>query len=238
MGNRRWKCFSSVCRETDLWIAVDAESYSDAAINYTSERIRYYRNILEKYIRNHPEFRDSFVPVEAVKTAHRIIREMSGAARIAGTGPMSAVAGAIAEFICEDLCKEIGASDVIIENGGDIFLKLTEQATISVYAGDSPLSEKISLIIKPEDTPLSVCTSSGTTGHSLSFGMADACTIACHSGALADAYATAFCNEIKNKDMILEITEKALQKPDIISVVIIMNDKVGLGGKLTVDLHS
>ncbi len=238
MGNHRWKSFRSVYRETDLWIAVDTESYSETTVNYTSDRIRYYRNILDKYIRNHPEFRDSLVPVETGKNTHRIIREMSGAARKAGTGPMSAVAGAIAEFICKDLCKESGASEVIIENGGDIFLKLKNQATISVYAGNSPLSGKIRLVIKPEDTPLSVCTSSGTTGHSLSFGNADACTIACRSGALADAYATAFCNEVKNKDMVPEITEKVLQKPDIISVVIIMDDKVGLGGKLTVNLHS
>ena len=234
MGNHRWKSFRSVYRETDLWIAVDTESYSETTVNYTSDRIRYYRNILDKYIRNHPEFRDSLVPVETGKNTHRIIREMSGAARKAGTGPMSAVAGAIAEFICKDLCKESGASEVIIENGGDIFLKLKNQATISVYAGNSPLSGKIRLVIKPEDTPLSVCTSSGTTGHSLSFGNADACTIACRSGALADAYATAFCNEVKDKTLAGPVTEKAIGTAGILAVVIIKDDKVSMGGSIEI----
>ena len=134
---------------------------------------------------------------------HPMVMEMGrGSTGMAGTGPMSAVAGAIAEYICNDLLTEFSLQEVIIENGGDIFMKLTSPATISVYAGTSPLSEKISLVIKPEETPLSVCCSSGTVGHSLSFGIADACMIACRSGALADAYATAFCNEVKSKDMV------------------------------------
>jgi len=115
-------------------------------------------------------------------------------------------------------------------------MKLTSPAIITVYAGNSPLSEKIALQVKPEETPLSVCCSSGTVGHSLSFGIADACTIACSSGALADAYATAFCNEIKNAEMVHEVTENALQKPEILSVVIIAGDKVGLGGRIEIKL--
>ena len=97
-------------------------------------------------------------------------------------------------------------------------------------------SEKINLVIKPEETPLAICTSSGTLGHSLSFGKADACMMACRSGALADAYATAFCNQVKSKDMVLAVTEKALKIPEILSVVIIMDDKVGLGGKLQIKI--
>jgi len=60
--------------------------------------------------------------------------------------------------------------------------------------------------------------------------------IACRSGSLADAYATAFCNEVKSKDMVLAVTEKALKKPEILSVVIIMDDKVGLGGTLQIKI--
>jgi hypothetical protein len=142
----------------------------------------------------------------------------------------------MAEYISRDILEEYKADEVIVENGGDIFMKLTSPATISVYAGDSPLSEKIALQIRPEETPLSVCCSSGTVGHSLSFGVADACTIACRSGALADAYATAFCNEVKKKEMVIEVTEHALQMPEIVSVVIIAGDKVGLGGCIEIKL--
>jgi len=236
MGNDRWKSFRSVYRETDLWVATDDCENEKSVGNFTQERIRFYRQILDEFIVMHPEFRDSLKPVKIPEGVHPVIYEMGKAAEAAGTGPMSSVAGAFAEYICNDLISEFCLKEVIIENGGDIFIKLASPATISVFAGSSPLSEKISLVIKPEETPLAVCTSSGTLGHSLSFGKADACMIACRSGAFADAYATAFCNQVKRKDMVLAVTEKALKKPEILSTVIIMDDKVGLGGTLEIKI--
>jgi hypothetical protein len=167
---------------------------------------------------------------------HPLLRDMYEAAQAAGTGPMSAVAGAIGQYTANDLISRFGLREVIVENGGDIFLKLTAPATVAVFAGTSPLSDKIGLVIRPEETPLAVCCSSGTVGHSLSFGIADACMIACRSGAQADAYATAFCNEVKNRDQVQQVTEMALKKPEIMSVVIIAGDKVGLGGSIEVKM--
>jgi ApbE superfamily uncharacterized protein (UPF0280 family) len=236
MGNVRWQTFTVAFRETDLWVAVDAESFNKNIEPFTLGRILHYRKMLEAHIGKHPEFRDSLVPLDTPAGVHPMVRAMYEAARAAGTGPMSAVAGAMAECICKDLMTEFALQEVIIENGGDIFMNLKASATISVYAGTSPLSDKISLKIKPEETPLSACCSSGTVGHSLSFGVADACMIACRSGALADAYATAFCNEVKSKDMVQEVTEMALQKSDILSVIIIKDDKVGIGGKLEIKI--
>jgi len=234
MGNSRWTSFRCSWRETDLWVAIDREHYNRAAERYTMDRILFYRRVLEEHIALHPEFRDSLSPVVAPGGVHPIIKEMSDAALAAGTGPMSAVAGAMAEYICRDLMAEFGAEEVIIENGGDIFLRLEAPATVAVHAGSSPLSEKIALQPVPEDTPLALCCSSGTVGHSLSFGMADACMIACRNGAMADACATAFCNSVKSADMVHEVTEKALKIPDILSVVIIAGDKVGLGGTIEI----
>jgi len=236
MGNKRWQTFRTVLKETDLWVAVDKVKYHKAVENFTLSRIRYYRKLLEEYILRDQNFKSSMIPVRTLEDVHPLVTEMCMASQNAGTGPMSAVAGTIAEYICRDLIREFGLNEAVIENGGDIFMKLVKPATLSVYAGRSPLSERIKLLIKPEDTPLAVCTSSGITGHSISFGKADACMIACRSGALADAYATAFCNKVKNNDLVLEVTEKALEKPDILSVIIIMDDKVGLGGFLEITL--
>jgi hypothetical protein len=236
MGNTRWRSFRSAYRETDLWVAVDTAHYSGDIEQFTMDRIRSYRGVLKKHIDKYPEFATSLVPVPAPAGVHQMVTDMSEAVQKSGTGPMSAVAGAMAEYISRDILEEYNADEVIVENGGDIFMKLTSPAVISVYAGASPLSEKIALQIRPEETPLSVCCSSGTVGHSLSFGIADACTIACRSGALADAYATAFCNEVKNSDQVQRVTEMALQKPDIMSVVIIAGDKVGIGGSLEVKM--
>ncbi len=236
MGNSRWTSFRSAYRETDLWVAIDREHYRQEAVRFTMDRILCYREILEKHIADHPEFRDSLTPVVAPGGIHPLILGMSEAAMQAGTGPMSAVAGTVAEYVCRDLLAEYEADEVIIENGGDIFMKLTAPVSVAVHAGNSPLSEKIALQIKPDETPLSLCCSSGTVGHSLSFGMADACMIGCRSGAEADAFATAFCNQVKNAGMVHEITEKALCQPQIMSVVIIAGDKLALGGKLEVKI--
>lgn len=234
MGNSRRTSFRSAFRETDLWVAIDREHYRKEAERFTMDRILFYRHILEDHIALYPEFRDSLAPVVAPGGVHPVITAMSNAGLAAGTGPMSAVAGAMAEFICRDLLQEFSADEVIIENGGDIFMKLAAPATVSVYAGASPLSEKIAVQPCPGDTPVSLCCSSGTVGHSLSFGMADACMIACHEGALADAYATAFCNSVKSAEMVHEVTEQALKIPEILSVVIIAGEKVGLGGSLEI----
>jgi len=220
--------------ETDLWIAVTADMYTPAVEDYSMERILFYRSILDNHINKSPEFHTSLSPLLIPSGLHPLIHEMYKASGLAGTGPMSAVAGAVAEYICKDLIEQYGFPEIVVENGGDIFLKLTSQATISVYAGDSPLSEKIGLIIKPVQTPLSVCCSSGNLGHSVSFGTADACVIACYSGALADAYATACCNEVQSLEMVNGLTEAMLKKPDIISVVIIKDDKIGIGGNIEI----
>ncbi len=236
MGNDRWKSFRAGHLETDLWIAVTADLFTPAVRTFSMDRILFYRDLLERHIREYPDFLDSLVPLPAPDNLHPLINEMYEASRSAGTGPMSSVAGAVAEHICRDLIEEFRFSEVVVENGGDIFIKLESPATISVFAGSSPLSDKIGLSIKPEQTPLSVCCSSGTIGHSRSFGTADACVIACRSGALADAYATAFCNRVTSIGMIDETTEKVLKIPEILSVVIIKDDKAGIGGCIEIKI--
>jgi ApbE superfamily uncharacterized protein (UPF0280 family) len=234
MGSTRWKSFRIKHFETDLWIAVDAGLYSPRTEKFSRERVVVYREILDSHISDNPDFVNSLVPLAVTADVHPLVSDMYRAARISGTGPMSAVAGAIAEYICSDLLAEFGFREVIVENGGDIFMKVASPSTISVYAGSSPLSDRIGVVVKPSDTPLSVCCSSGTVGHSLSFGTADACMIACHSGAQADAYATACCNEVKDASMLDKITSDYLRKPGILSVVIIRDDKVSVGGILEV----
>ena len=236
MGNDRWRSFSVSVKETDLWIAVSKSGEIHSVKSFSLSRILFYRSILETHIMEFPEFLSSLSPLVTPEGVHPLLREMYEASRLASTGPMSAVAGAVAEYICRDLLNEYGFHEVIVENGGDIFMKLTSPATISVFAGKSPLSGKIGLVVRPEQTPVSICCSSGTVGHSFSFGNADACMIASESGAVADAYATAFCNKIKNSSMVGKVADQALKIADILSVVIIKGHKVGLGGKIEVSM--
>jgi ApbE superfamily uncharacterized protein (UPF0280 family) len=142
MGNERWKSCRVGYRETDLWVAVSTDRYIPPVKEFLSERIKFYRSLLDEHIIENPEFLTSLIPLLIPPGIHPLVNDMYKASEVAGTGPMSAVAGAVAEFICNDLLAQFGSQEVVVENGGDIFMKLTQPATISVYAGESPLSDK------------------------------------------------------------------------------------------------
>jgi len=155
---------------------------------------------------------------------------MAEAAQTAGVGPMAAIAGAIAECVGRELLEF--SPEVIVENGGDIFLKVLHRRTIGIYAGDSPLTGKIGLQIEAKDTPLGVCTSSGTVGHSLSFGRADAVAVLAPSAALADAAATAIGNRVNKPEDIDKALELARGIAGLKGVVIIIGESIGVQGNI------
>jgi len=214
-----------IVKETDLFIFAEKDIKAIA-----EEIVKKYRTEIEDYIRHRPEFMTSLEPIGQDPKAGDIIREMIRTTKLAGVGPMASVAGAIAEFTGNEL---LGYSrQIIVENGGDIFIKSDKVRTIAVYAGDSPLSNKIFIKIKPKDTPIGVCTSSGTVGHSLSFGKADACVIIAKSAILADAVATATCNRIKEKEDIAPSLEFAISIKGVKGAIAILGKDLGSIGDI------
>ena len=145
---------------------------------------------------------------------------------------MATVAGAIAQYVARDLLPE--SSEIIVENGGDIFLKALSKKHVAIYAGDSILNGKIALEIQPDETPLGICTSSGTVGHSLSFGKADAVVIYSDSAILADAVATATCNLLKSHSDIEEGIGFARSINGVRGIAIIFGDKLGIWGGIKI----
>lgn len=188
------------------------------------------RRGLEQYIASHPEFVDALVPWPEDPLAPPLVQEMIQAGQQAAVGPMAAVAGAIAQRVGRTLLGRSG--EVIVENGGDIFLHLQAPATVALYAGTSPLSLKIGLVIHPEMTPLGVCTSSGTIGHSLSFGRADAACVLADDAAVADAAATALGNRVRREEDLAAALAWVAGLPDIRGAVIIYRDKLGAWGQI------
>ncbi len=156
------------------------------------------RQELEAYIARDPFFAATFDPYEPDSDETVIVR-MAEAARKAGVGPMAAVAGAIAWAGVEAM-QEAGASFGVIDNGGDIALLADRPVRVGVHAGEAALSNRIAFVVPPHDTILGVCTSSATVGFSISFGVADAVTVFSHDVALADAWATSVCNQIRPGD--------------------------------------
>ncbi len=217
--------FNVTVKETDLYIRARKNLRSKA-----ERLVEKYRGILEKYIERNPEFLTTLEPFSTGDGAPLIVRSMAESAAAAGVGPMAAVAGAIAEYVGKELLEY--SPEVIVENGGDIFMKSLSKRTVSIYAGDSPLSNRIALEIEPEDTPFGICTSSGTVGHSLSYGKADAVVILSPSASLADAVATAVCNKIRTADDIPAGLEFAETIPGLKGTIIIIGDKIGVRGKL------
>jgi len=119
---------------------------------------------------------------------------------------------------------------VIVENGGDIFLKVNRPVTVSIFAGDSPLSEKIGLTIPNRQMPIGICSSSGTVGHSLSMGVADAVCLLSSSAILADGAATALGNRIKSKEQLEIVAQWADKMEGILGGVVVIGDSMAAWG--------
>jgi ApbE superfamily uncharacterized protein (UPF0280 family) len=219
-----------LAKETDLQILTNKIIPKD----FIEERIRQYRWDIENYISRDRRFLVALKPIAVELTAPAIIQTMAEAARIANVGPMATIAGAISEFIGRDLLKA-GHKDVIIENGGDIFLKTRKTRTIGIYAGKSKLWNTLKLKVSPKDTPIGVCTSSGTVGHSLSFGSADSVIILSKNTALADAVATAVGNMVHSKKDLQKAVDFARVIKGIVGVVIILKNNMISWGKVEFD---
>jgi len=219
--------FNVVVKETDLYIC--------ALTNLKRKAYRLvlkYRNKLEGYIMQHPAFLTSLEPLPVDEDAPRIVKAMTEATARVGIGPMASVAGAIAELVGNELLAF--SPEIIVENGGDIYLKSSEKRIVGIYAGKSPLTGKIGLEINGEDTPLGICTSSGTVGHSLSYGKADAVIVLSKSATLADAAATAIGNLIKQPGDFPSGIELAKGIEGLKGLVIIKDDNMGLWGEVKI----
>jgi len=188
------------------------------------------RNDLDRHIMEHSEFLYSLSPVEQPDQCPLIAEMMYSASRMTGTGPMAAVAGAVAELTGRELIKS--SSSVIIENGGDIWLDVKDTVIASVYTSNIHFRENIAIRISPGQMPCSLCTSTSRLGHSLSFGKADSVTIIADDGAVADAAATMTCNMVLAEDDIETALKQALSIEGVKGGLIIFRDKLVLQGDI------
>ncbi len=214
-------------QQTDLGI------YANGPVEAVArEAVLAERGYIEAYIRQNAEFLHTLQPFPEDPLAPRIVQEMIQAGAAAGVGPMAAVAGAVAQRVGQILL--LHSNEVIVENGGDIFLSVDQPVTIGLFAGASPLSLKIGIKVDPVAGIRAVCTSSGTVGHSLSFGRADAACVLAQSCALSDAAATALGNRVKSAADIEAAIEWGRSVPGLMGFVIVVGDKLGAWGELEI----
>lgn len=230
----RFKGFEIKYKETDLWIGVDPASYKTEMKEFTFLKIKSLREKFDSYISEEPFFKKTLKPFQPAEDSPPEAREMAAAAEQAGVGPMATVAALFARKTGEELLRTFTVKEMIIENGGDIFAFLNKELVLSVFAGDSPLSERIGLAIPNGMGKFGICTSAGTVGPSFSAGKSDAVVVICENILLADAYATAFGNKVKSPEDVEKVINDSEKVPEIISMLIICEDKIGIRGEFEI----
>lgn len=229
-GGRDLAFFRVAVKETDLYIGILPEVYNRELERKMENLVWQLRRELEEYIEKDPVFRTTLEPHLVLPDAPPIALIMARAANQCRVGPMAAVAGAYAEIVGRELFKL--SPEVIVENGGDIFLASRKKRRVGVYAGKSPISGKLAVEIGPSSIPLGICTSSGTVGPSLSLGKADAAMIIAESAALADAAASAAGNAVVMAEDIPGGIDAVSGIKGIRGVLIIKDDKIGAWGNI------
>ncbi|MCK5148793.1 UPF0280 family protein [bacterium] len=221
----RWKRHHVEIDESILTILCQPD-YIQAGIDAVDS----IRGLLMGYINSYPEFGRTHAPFTPGPGAPELIMRMCQAGKLAGTGPMAAVAGVVAEA-CVRGITDAGASEVVADNGGDIALYIRHPVTIGIYAG-SYVDAQLGFRIEPRDGIFGLCTSSGTVGHSFSYGKSDAAILISQNILLADAAATAMGNRIVQPEDLEGCFDPLAELNEIEGAMAICRGKVAMWGDL------
>lgn len=230
--------------ETDLVLKTDLRDHE------LPKFILKQRFELKNYIRENPDFLTSFEPVlvgeeNNISKCHSrksisskpplIVKLMARAGRKAEVGPMAAVAGTISQLSLGYMIEN-GAKYVIVDNGGDVAIKTDQDVVVGLYAGESSLSGELGFKIKYRKTPMGVCTSSGTVGHSISFGRSDSVTVFADEASTADALATSIANSAlgeNDPDAVQNSLDRAEDFRKLLrGVLVVVGESAGTLGKI------
>jgi len=227
-NKNKYLIFNITYKESDINVLCDKNTNSEIKKKAFFSLIK-YRNLIESHIHENKNFLASLKPIDIPNntTLHPLLIDMYRAATIANTGPFAAVAGAIAEYIAKDLSEY--SKELIVENGGDIFLIGSEDKYVKIKSLND---KKLAIVIESKFLPISVCSSSSKIGHSLSYGQADLVTVISKKGSVADAFATAICNNIKEEKDIEKTIAKYKKNKYIYGCLIFFKDKIAGWGNI------
>ncbi|MBU1086161.1 MAG: UPF0280 family protein [Candidatus Omnitrophica bacterium] len=215
--------------ESDLLICAEKNIESQA-----KQALVFYHQQVQEYVQGNPLFGHSLVPLSLDKKAPLIIRQMYQAAKKAKVGPMATVAGAIAQSVGQELIKL--SPQIIVENGGDIFICTQYPRKIGIFAGIGCVYNQLVFNIASRQTPCGICASSGTFGHSLSLGNSSATIVIADSCAVADGFATAIGNLIKSDDDLEKAVKIAKKQALIKGLIVITSSKLTAYGDVEFDV--
>ena len=217
-------------KETDMYLHCD----TPLDRNEVRAIIKEYYDQIDGYIRRNRRFLSSLTALPDDNDAPPIIQDMLSASQMSGIGPFSSVAGAMSWYVGGALAKSCG--ELMIENGGDLYLNIHGDKKIGVYLGEQSNPRFLSLLITARDEPFGICSSSATISHSLNFGRADLVTVVAATSVIADTFATALSNKVKSAYDIKEVLKEAQMSPSIEGILIACEQKIALWGKLALDV--
>jgi len=216
-------------RESDLFISSDKKLDKQ----FVYDILKKYYTEVENYITKNPKFLTSLSPLPFDKEAPEIVKEMFSVSTKTNIGPFSSVAGAIAKYVGKELLNY--TDELIIENGGDIFLKINEDKKVGVYLGERFKDNLLILKIKKRCQPFGIASSSAYIGESLNFGKTDLLTVVAEDSIIADGFATALSNLIKEKEDIEKVIKIAKKNSYIFSLVIAFKNNLYFWGDIEVE---
>ena len=214
----------------------DLQLSSDRPLQSLSREI--LGNIREEILEAEKWFRGFFTALEPVsprcasssQPPPAILSHMCRASLLFGVGPMACVAGAVNHYLAQALAPH--CSELLVENGGDCLLATSSARRVRIDARSSPFGDRLQLHVRTQDQPIGVCTSSGTLGHSLSFGKADAVVILAKDSLIADAAATFFANQVHCPADVPRVAEHARSFSEISGGVFICGSTLGACGNI------
>jgi ApbE superfamily uncharacterized protein (UPF0280 family) len=173
------------------------------------ERVANLRRILSKKLSQVPEDMEDVLGVNMVESVLAVGDE--------DLTPMAAVAGTIGDAVA-DFLVERGSTRVMVDNGGDLALRLTGGEPLTVGARTELKEKEVSHVItlEPGRASWGVATS-GTGGRSFTRGVASAVTVVAGRCSFADAAATAVANAsfVKDRCVIQRSAEEIDPNTDI-----------------------
>jgi len=214
-----------VFRHSDLYVASN-KNIIDSLVKYLAE----FYQAIEGVAAGNPSFLKSLSPIRQNPAYPPIINEMIRKSALYGVGPMASVAGAACDYIGRRLTSQ--CSTIIIENGGDVFIKCDHDVIAGIYTRDSSISEKLKLRIGHQYTPCGLCSSSGVFGHSLSLGKSDLACVLATTTIAADAAVTAMANRISAENDIQTAINEFKKMASIRGLLAIKDKKIGIWGQL------
>jgi ApbE superfamily uncharacterized protein (UPF0280 family) len=215
-------------RESDLLVRADRDLARSARTSLAR-----CRGEVEEYLFRHPEWGRSLVPVPAGGDPPAIIAAMSRAAAACGVGPMATVAGALAWFVGRELSALCG--EVIVENGGDLYLDCRRERTILVRTvPESAFPARFGIRIPARPQPFGAAASSGTGGRSLSWGRAAAAVVLATDSLVADGAATALGNRVRRPErgLIETAVEAVAAIPSVLGCLAVCGDLLAARGDI------